>query len=299
MIAFVKRLAGRLVLIGLGMLAWQQSDFREVAAQQLQRAVVWFAPGTEGQLKQYQLQLEQTLEELLAGQKRLQTQAEQQAQACLLRREELARLDHLLACFRAASITGTKLGFPQQIFARSYTEVQIKELVQEMLNRRAELERQESTGTSGLSQALSAVSQRISEARCHLQNMPVYMALAAAGDAADHSIQIEQALAKCLQSSRETLAIPENSASTATADCARTQAVVLSALPVASGSEPTTPRLAVELPLGGIQASDFLTPTPQELADADPSTEITVSELQQALRELVRRSRSASGSNAD
>ena len=330
MIAFVKRLAGRLVLIGLGILAWQQADFQEVAGQQLRRALVWIVPGTEGRLQQYQQELEQTLEELLEAETRVQTQASQQATADLLRRDELARLDHLLACFRAASISGTKLGFPQQVFARSYTQPQILELVQELLNQRTELERQDSTMQSRLNQALSAVGQRISETRCHLQNMPIYLALGVAGDATGRSTQLQQSLELCLQSSRETLAEPLTSPIADAADCELTRTSVLSAGVQSAGGfpaavqtlpeSPTAPADSVILPiplptaepaahtaatpppaalsklqLGGIQATDFLTPTAAELSASESTAELTISELQQALRDLVRRSRAERG----
>jgi len=295
MISLVKRLTGRLVLIGLAMLVWQQTEFREVAAQQLRRAFVWIAPGTEGRLLQYQQELERTLEELLAAEIRLQNQSKEQFEADLQRRDELARLDHLLACFRSASISGTKQGFPQQVFARSYTQAQIMELVQEMLDRRSQLERYDADANARLQQALTAIGRRISDTRCHLQNMPIYLSLGAAGDATDRFTQIQQALASCLQGSRESLTARMEVPVSAAADCVETQNAVLSTAPAVQAAVIPPSAGDVEVPLGGIQASDFLAPTAAELAEADATMESTVSELQQALRELVRQHRSETG----
>ncbi|MFM7168593.1 MAG: hypothetical protein ACKO3T_25400 [Planctomycetaceae bacterium] len=165
-----------------------------------------------------------------------------------------------------------------------------------MLNRRNQLERHDAAASTRLQQALSAIGQRISDTRCHLHNMPIYQSLAAAGDAADHCVQIQQALLLCLQSGREALSVPAGPPANATADCAPTQTAVLSAAPATHAAAARPPASATELPPGRLQASDFLTPSPAELAETAAMTEPTVAELQQALRELVLRQRSETGS---
>jgi len=265
----IRRMAGKFVLVVLGIAVWQLGGLNEFVMRQFRMASAWAATDGTSDLKQYGMQLEKNLESLEAAKKGLEAQQKDLASKEADRAEELARLDHLLACFRAACLTGVSEGFPQKVFTRSYTEEQIRTTVQDLLDRRRELVQAGKSPAGELSDALARMDQRIIETKRHIENMPVYESLAVAGNAAGRSTTIMESMTTCLQDNQ----------------------TLLSGSISLSGSEDGESSESSDL-LSRMDASEFLKPTEQEVkAPVVESSAPTVSELQDALRNLVLQSR--------
>ena len=274
MLSAIRRITGKLLLVVFGIAIWQYGDFREMVMRQFRMATAWAATDGTADLKRYGLQLEKNVESLQMAKKGLETQQGDLVTKEADKIEELARLDHLLACFRAACLTGLSDGFPQKVFTRSYSEEQIRTTVQELLNRRCELESAGKSPVAELSTALARMEQRISDTKRHIENMPVYEALAIAGDAAGRSTTIMESMTSCLQANQTLLAGPVNTSQDSAA--ATTGATSL-------GTK--------DLP-NRIDATEFLKPRDQELlSPASESNASTVSEFQNVLRNVVLQSR--------
>lgn len=276
----IRKLAVKVSPVVIGIALWQFSGIQEFAMKQFRVATAWASFDGTGELKRYELQLERNLESLTTARQRLQVQQQDVAIKEANRMEELARLEHLLACFRAASITGSTKGFPQTIFTRSYTESQILATVQELLNRRKELQGFASSPEQNLSQAVDTMDQRIVETRRHLENMPVYEALAAAGSAAGNSGNILTSLTSCLHANQTLLASPVTANSESIADAPQK---------TVAPSEHGVSVIAASL-----DAAEFLKPTEEELQAPKSEPESgapTISELQEVLRNLVLQAR--------
>jgi len=277
MLSAIRRITGKLLLVVLGIAIWQYGDFRESVVRQFRMATAWAATDGTADLKRYGLQLEKNVESLQMARKGLETQQRDRVTKEADRIEELARLDHLLACFRAACLTGLSDGFPQKVFTRSYSEDQIRTTVQELLNRRCELESAGKSPVDELSTAVARMDQRISETKRHIENMPVYEALAIAGDAAGRSTTIMESMTSCLQANQTLLAGPANTSMDSAVDTA-----------AATGA---TSLGTKDLPRN-IDATEFLKPSHQELqSSASETSAPTVSELQNVLRNVVLQSR--------
>lgn len=269
MFSRIRRMIGKAILIVLGVAIGQIGSINDFIIQQFRMASAWAATDGTSDLKQYGMQLEKNLESLEGAQKGLEAQQKELESKEADRNEELARLDHLLACFRAACLTGVSEGFPQKVFTRSYTEEQIRMTVQDLLDRRRELVHAEKSPTAELSDALARLDQRIIETKRHIQNMPVYESLAVAGNAAGRSANIMESMEICLHDNQTLLS---GSISLSTNDDS-----------MSSQNSDLLSRL---------DASEFLKPTEQEVkTPAVEETAPTVSELQDALRNLVLQSR--------
>jgi len=278
MFGFIRKLAATVTPVVLGIALWQFGGIQELAMKQFRLATSWASSDGTADLKRFELQLERNLKSLQLARTKLQTQQKDVASKEADRLEEVARLDHLLACFRAASLTGLSEGFPQKVFTRAYSEEQIHTTVQELLNRRNEVQPAGKAPVHELSQAVARMEQRISETRRHLENMPVYEALAIAGDAAGRSGTIMESLTACLQANQSLLASPGTTTTDAVVNV--TPASVDSAEGMDSGFA------------NGLDAAEFLKPTDLELQT--PKTEAsppTVSELQNALKNIALQSR--------
>ena len=274
----IRKLVVKVSPVVIGIALWQFSGIQDYAMKQFRVATAWASFDGTGELKRHELQLEKNLESLTTAREKLQIQQQDVASKEANRLEELARLDHLLACFRAASITGRTSGFPQTVFTRSYTEPQILTTVQDLLNRRKELQGLGSSPLENLSQAVDTMDQRILETRRHLENMPVYEALAAAGNAAGNSGNILTSLTSCLQANQTLLASPVT---------AVTEAVAHAPQKSTASSEHGVSVAAVS-----VDAAEFLKPTEEELQAPKPvAGSPTVSELQEVLRNLVLQAR--------
>jgi|GEM_PF-2502525 len=278
MLSAIRRITGKLLLVVFGIAIWQYGDFREMVMRQFRMATAWAATDGTADLKRYGLQLEKNVESLQMAKKGLETQQGDLVTKEADKIEELARLDHLLACFRAACLTGLSDGFPQKVFTRSYSEEQIRTTVQELLNRRCELESAGKSPVAELSTALARMEQRISDTKRHIENMPVYEALAIAGDAAGRSTTIMESMTSCLQANQALLVGPVNTSQDSTVD-------------TAAATTGATSLDTKDLP-NRIDATEFLKPRDQELlSPASESNAPTVSELQNVLRNVVLKSR--------
>lgn len=269
MFTAIRRITGKFMLVVLGIAIWQVGGLNEFVMRQFRMASAWAATDGTADLKQYGLQLEKNLESLEAARKGLETQQKELASKEADRAEELARLDHLLACFRAACLTGMSEGFPQKVFTRSYTEEQIRTTVQELLDRRRELVQAGPSPAGELSDALARMDQRIVETKRHIENMPVYESLAVAGNAAGGSATIMDSMTTCLRDNQMLLA---------------------GSISLGDGGDASS--ADIHDPLSRMDASEFLKPTEKEVKDESAeSSAPTVSELQEALRNLVLQSR--------
>lgn len=160
----------------------------------------------ELELDTFKVQLEQNLVGLMDSLKKLEEQEKLVSDKDARRREQYVQVDHLLACFRDAHHEGKFEGFPRLVFTQSYAKEQIEQMVQKLLERRAELEGEENQSLKQIQQAISQLNARIAETKRHLDNMSVYSALAQAGAHADKSDLVRTALVDCLNTNNKYLA---------------------------------------------------------------------------------------------
>lgn len=219
--------------------------------------------GREVELKTYKDQLEQNLAGLTESLARLEEQRALVSKKDSLRREQYVQVDHLLACFKDAYLQGKIQGFPRMVFTQYYDQVQIEEMVQRLLDRRAELKGEASQSMQQIQQAIAQLNLRITETKRHIDNIPVYAALAVAGSQAGKSDLVRHALVSCLDSNHEYLAkkpalyAPEESKTTG--------------IPAADV----------------LSAAQFLSQRIPEVSHSQAGELPTVSELTAALRDIV------------
>jgi len=128
--------------------------------------------------------------------------------------------------------------------------------------KKAKLESLQNNAVATLQQAMAQVDLRLAETRRHLDNMPVYTALAVTGDAVGRSDMVSDSLENCLAANQTFLTAPR---------------------------KPTTANpIATASPGPAVNAADFLAPA-AEAPQLEPARETppTVSELTDALRNLV------------
>jgi DNA mismatch repair ATPase MutS len=160
---------------------------------------------SEKEMKHFKDQLESNLVGLQESLQQLEEQRTIVVKKDLARREQYVQVDHLLACFKDAYIQGKSHGFPRMVFTQCYSQKQIEELVQSLLNRREELKNQESKSLKQIDQAIAQLNVRIAETKRHIDNIPVYVALAEAGSHAGKSDLVRNALVVCLDSNHKYL----------------------------------------------------------------------------------------------
>ncbi len=171
----------------------------------------------QGEFSKVQQQLEANLASLNESLAYLGEQKTLVAAKDSERREELVRVEHLLACFKNAYRQGKLSGFPQMVFTQCFDETQIREMVQRLLERQSELKGAENRSSDQLQQAIAQVQMRITETKRHIDNIPVYIALAIAGDSSGKSDMIRESLTTCLNCNHQFLAkqttvyLPKNS----------------------------------------------------------------------------------------
>lgn len=257
------------VCTALGIVASHQTIVQKAFGRQARTVASWTKNAKEGELDRFQLQLEQNLVQFTETRTRLLSEQQQVETKDADRREELARVEHLLACFKSAWGDGQRTAFPVTVFTRSYSKAEIEATVQQLLNRRTELESLQNNAVATLQQAMAQVDLRLAETRRHLDNMPVYTALAVTGDAVGRSDMVSDSLESCLAANQTFLTSPRQS-TTANAIAA-----------VSSG--PT------------VSVADFLAPAAAPpTPESDHQTPPTVSELTDALRNLVMEHRTTS-----
>ena len=157
------------------------------------------------ELQTYKVGLEQNLSKLEESLKQLQEQETLVSQKDSLRREQYVQVDHLLACFKDAYCQGKSSGFPRVVFTQSYTQEQIEEMVQRLLTRKAELKGEDNQSLKQIKQAIAQLNSRIMETKRHIDNMPVYSALASAGAHAGKSDLVRTTLVSCLDTNHKFL----------------------------------------------------------------------------------------------
>jgi hypothetical protein len=246
----------------VGIVASHQPIVQKAFGRQARNVSSWTKNAKEGELDRFQLQLEQNLVQFTETRTRLLTEQQQVETKDADRREELARVEHLLACFKSAWGDGQRTAFPVTVFTRSYTKAEIEATVQQLLNRRTELESLQNNSAATLQQAMAQVDLRLAETRRHLDNMPVYTALAVTSDAVGRSDMVAGSLESCLAANQAFLTSPRKSASAS-----------------AIAADSSGPAVSV---------ADFLAPA-AEPRQPEPARETppTVSELTDALRNLV------------
>ena len=264
--AMTKTLFISAVFTALGIVASHQPLVQKAFGRQARTVASWTKNAKEGELDRFQLQLEQNLVQFTETRTRLLAEQQQVGAKDADRREELARVEHLLACFKSAWGDGQRTAFPVTVFTRSYSRSEIESTVQELLNRRSELESLQNNSTTTLQQAVAQVDLRLAETRRHLDSMPVYTALAVTGDAVGHSDMVTDSLESCLAANQTFLTTPRTS--------------------------PTAEAIAANSSGSQISAADFLVPAAEPVNPA-PVSELppTVSELTEALRNLVKEHR--------
>jgi len=221
----------------------------------------------EGQLDRFQLQLEENLVQFDESRSRLEQELSQRTTKDAERREELARIEHLLACFKAAWADGQRDAFPVSVFTRSYSKAELETIVQGLLDKRSELEGLQNNGVAQLQQAKAQVDLRLMETRRHLDNMPVYKALALTSDTVGQADLVTDALDGCVAANQAFLNAPPRTDRTAVAGNASDRSVTGSA----------------------VAAADFLTPTVEPIAEQPADDGLpTVSQLTATLRALVQ-----------
>ncbi len=162
--------------------------------------------GYNSEFSKFQQQLEANLASLKESHTRLGEQQTMVVAKDTERREELVRVEHLLACFKNAHHQGKNIGFPQMVFTQCFNETQIRDMVQRLLDRQSELKGAENRSSDQLLQAMAQLQIRITETKRHLDNIPVYLALAIAGDSSGKSDTIRESLTNCLNSNHQYLA---------------------------------------------------------------------------------------------
>jgi hypothetical protein len=223
----------------------------------------------EGELDRYQLRLEENLVQFGESRTRLDQELSRTMAKDAERREELARIEHLLACFKSAWGDGQRTSFPVTVFTRSYSKVELESTVQSLLDKRSELESLQNNGVAQLQQAKAQVEVRLAETRRHLDNMPVYTALAVTGETVGRADLVTDSLESCVAANQAFLKAPPRTGSGGSTVAGAGS----------GGSE-----------VGSVVAAvDFLTPA-VELKDekSGESGPPTVSELTAALRALVQ-----------
>ena len=217
----------------------------------------------EGELDRFQLRLEENLVQFGESRSRLEQELSRTLAKDAERREELARIEHLLACFKSAWGDGQRTSFPVTVFTRSYSKSELESTVQSLLDKRTELEVLQNNGVAQLQQAKAQVEVRLVETRRHLDNMPVYTAVAVTGDAVGRADLVTDSLESCVAANQAFLTAPPRPSATVAAGSGAVGSVVAAAEFLAP---------AVELPAE----------TPGQ---GGPPT---VSELTAALRALVQ-----------
>jgi hypothetical protein len=115
------------------------------------------------------------------------------------REQERLQVEMLLARFKEEYVAGQSAGFPRTIFNRSYTADQLRQQVQKLLERRAELQPTANGAVDRLKEALAQVDVRLATTRQHLENMPVYEALISAGHVVGQTDEALAGLDRCLE----------------------------------------------------------------------------------------------------
>lgn len=221
-------------------------------------------PGPEAELAKSKAQLEQSLETFAASRTKLATQLDSVSEKADAREQERLQVEVLLARFKEEYAAGQSGGFPRSVFNRSYSADQMEQQVEKLLVRQAELQPEEDGTSTRLRDALTQIDSRISETRRHIENMPVYEALAVAGDAVGKSDVVLADLRTCLN---------ENQAFLTSSPVRDTDELVRQS-EVSSGSI--------------MSAREFLKPievaAPSDVSEDAP----TISELQDALRGIAQ-----------
>jgi hypothetical protein len=144
-------------------------------------------------------QLQANMKELVAVRNRLQGEYDRIFEKENQNREERERVCCLLTHFRAEYQAGQREGFPRKIFDRCYTEQEVVQRVEKLLERQQSLEPSQAATLNGLILAKAKVEARIQETQRHLESMPVYRVLAQTDDAMKRQGESSESLAACVQ----------------------------------------------------------------------------------------------------
>jgi hypothetical protein len=198
MLRRIRTLAIAVSLMAVGAIAVQQPWVKGVVQSGVKQVMYRLKSGPEAELERYKNDLETSLVQFSKARSRLEIESAAATEKAGARREEELRIEHLLACFKDAYEQGKREGFPRLVFSRSYTEEQLKSTVQQLLDSRGKLAGQKTDAPAQLKLALAQVETRIAETNRHLENMPVYEALAVAGSAVGKSDMILTTLETCV-----------------------------------------------------------------------------------------------------
>ena len=155
--------------------------------------------GSELAMVELNDQLQANMKELVAVRNRIQGEYDRISEKENQNQEERERLGCLLAHFRAEYQAGKREGFPRKIFDRCYTEQEMVQRVEQLLEREQNLEPSQAEKLNGLIFAKAKVEARIQETQRHLENMPVYRVLAQTSDAIRRHGESSETLAACIQ----------------------------------------------------------------------------------------------------
>ncbi len=269
MLLSVKAIVFGLAGTAIGVAVSQQPAIQGVIQRTGHSVSGWVNSGPEAELAQSKVQLEKSLETFSESRSRLATQMDSVSEKADSREQERLQVEVLLARFKEEYAAGQRDQFPRAVFNRSYSADQMKQQVQKLLTRQSELQPQDDGATTRLRDALTQIDARISETRRHIENMPVYAALAIAGDAVGKSDVVLADLQSCLN---------ENQA-------------FLTSSPVRDSNELMRDSAGSS---GSIMSADeFLKPT-EAVLPVDASEDApTISELKDALLGIVRQHKDA------
>lgn len=169
--------------------------------------VVWSNVSTsaDAQLAVFKSDLEESLTKFNESHRQIENQLGEVSKKAAAREEELMSVENLLARFKEEYATGSVNGFPRLVLSRSYTSEQMKQQVQKLLERQSQLQPVSNGSIDRLKEASEQVKERIVITTQHLENMPVYSALAIAGNLAGESDKVLNSLTSCLKANHTLL----------------------------------------------------------------------------------------------